>query len=1053
MELNKCLGCMEDFRGYPCPKCGFDPSKEQGSEYILPPQTILAGKYLVGRVLGQGGFGITYIGWDISLERKVAIKEYYPSGQVSRSPGTKVLTWYRSEQAQRARQDGLEMFLKEARKMAKVEDIPGVVKVRELFRENETAYIVMDFVEGETLKARLKRTGPMPWAQAKVIFRPAIQAMEKVHQAGLIHRDLSPDNIMLLPDGSVKILDLGAAKDLNVNSGASSMQVAKSGFSPFEQYTQRGGSGPWTDVYAMAATIYFTLTGKTPPIATDRVDEDTISWNLPGLDVLPASALSALQKALAVTAKKRTQSMEELERGLFDETLQPEPEPKREPKPEPKPEPKSEPKPEPQPQPKKVSKKIIWAAVAAVVVVLGAIVYGMVPKSANDYKKAQALLDAGKYEEAKVAFAALGDYKDSKENVQLIPAYQQADALEKFGQYPGAAIAFAALGDYRDSAQRAEQARGRQQTVSIAGGFELTIGVHNDGTIAVAGPIGDEIDFHDWTDIVSVTAANCHAIGLHRDGTVVAALNSNGVGNPDVGQCDVGEWEGVVAISTAYDHTVGLRRDGTVVAVGKGGYGERSMANWNDIVAIAAGNDFTIGLHSDGTVSAMGGNTRSGACNVDNLKNVVAIAAGADHSVCLRSDGTVAAVGRNDGGQCDVGGWTDIVAIAAGDYHTVGLRRDGTVVATENLILDMDYGQSNVGSWTDIVAIAAGSVHTVGLRRDGTVVAVGDDWVGQCDVGEWKDIRVPSADVNLSVDSQDTADVNPSADSQDTAQEAKAVSGNQQAVSIAAGWNHTVGLRSNGTVVTVGRNTYGQCDVSGWSDIVAVAAGDDHTVGLRSDGTVVAVGWNNRGQCDVSGWSDIVAVFAGSWHTVGLRSDGAVVAIGDNDDGQCDVSGWSDIVAVSAGSFHTVGLHSDGTVVAVGDDDWGVCDVGDWSDIVAVAAGNMYTVGLRSDGTAVAVGRFWDDPCDVSGWSDIVAVAAGGYHTVGLRSDGTVAAVGDDGCDKRCCDVSNWTNIVAVAAGGAYTVGLRSDGTVVAVGDDNDFGQCDVDNWKDIRTP
>ena len=341
MELNKCLGCMEDFRGYPCPKCSYDPQKETGREYALPLQTILAGKYLIGRVLGQGGFGITYIGWDIALERKVAVKEYYPNGQANRAPGTRSLSWYTSESAQAARQAGMEMFLKEARKMAKVEDIPGVVKVRELFRENETAYIVMDFVEGETLKARLKRTGPMPWAQAKAIFHPAIQAMEKVHQAGLIHRDLSPDNIMLTPNGQVKILDLGAAKDLSVNSGASSMQVAKGGFSPFEQYTQRGGSGPWTDVYAMAATIYFTLTGKTPPAAMDRVEEDTISWNLPGLDALPASALSALQKALAVTAKKRTQSMEELEKGLFDEVPQPEPEPN--PKPELKPEPKPEP--------------------------------------------------------------------------------------------------------------------------------------------------------------------------------------------------------------------------------------------------------------------------------------------------------------------------------------------------------------------------------------------------------------------------------------------------------------------------------------------------------------------------------------------------------------------------------------------------------------------------------------------------------------------------------------------------------------------------------------
>ena len=317
MELNKCMGCMEDIVEYPCSKCGFDPRQAGNAEYALPVETILAGKYLVGRVLGQGGFGITYIGWNLAMERKVAIKEYYPSGQVSRQPGTQQLTWYTSESARFAQESGMEMFLKEARKMAKVEDISGIVKVKDLFRENGTAYIVMDFVEGETLKNRLKQTGPMSWKQAKEIFRPAIQTMEKVHQAGLIHRDISPDNVMLTPTGDVKILDLGAAKDLNINSGASSMQVAKSGFSPLEQYVHRGSSGPWTDVYAMAATIYYAITGTLPPNAIDRLSCDTLSWTEPKLELLPAAARDALQKALTVQFKNRTQSMCELEKGLF----------------------------------------------------------------------------------------------------------------------------------------------------------------------------------------------------------------------------------------------------------------------------------------------------------------------------------------------------------------------------------------------------------------------------------------------------------------------------------------------------------------------------------------------------------------------------------------------------------------------------------------------------------------------------------------------------------------------------------------------------------------
>lgn len=319
MELKKCMGCMEPFAGYPCPNCGFDAQNEKKMEYALPLETILAGKYLVGKVLGQGGFGITYIGWDLALERKVAIKEYYPSGQVSRTPGNLELSWYTTESSRQAREDGMQMFLKEARKMSKVDEVSGIVRVRDLFQENGTAYIVMDYVEGETLKARLQRVGPMPWKQAKDIFLPAIRTMEEVHKAGLIHRDISPDNLMLTPDGKVKLLDLGAAKDLTINSGASSMQVAKSGFSPLEQYTQRGGSGPWTDVYAMAATIYYTLTGQLPASAVERVEEDSLNWTLPALQALPGSMVEALQNAMVLSAKKRTQSMAELEKGLLSD--------------------------------------------------------------------------------------------------------------------------------------------------------------------------------------------------------------------------------------------------------------------------------------------------------------------------------------------------------------------------------------------------------------------------------------------------------------------------------------------------------------------------------------------------------------------------------------------------------------------------------------------------------------------------------------------------------------------------------------------------------------
>ena len=317
MEFTRCFQCMETVANYPCPHCGYDPGAQSVFPYALRPGTILNGKYAVGTVLGQGGFGITYVGWDLALENKVAVKEYFPSAQVTRSLSTSgTLQWYNTESARVARESGKEMFLKEARKMSRVRDIPQSVQVLDLFRQNETAYIVMDFIEGQTLKAYLKQHGPLGWAEAETFFLPVIYAMARIHQAGLIHRDISPDNLMLQSNGSVRSLDLGAAKDLNINSGASSMQVAKSGFSPPEQYTSRGSSGPWTDVYALAATMYYSLTGVLPPAAMDLLSGETLRWDHPRLKAVPKNVLTALQKAMVLQPDKRTQAMLEFAHQL-----------------------------------------------------------------------------------------------------------------------------------------------------------------------------------------------------------------------------------------------------------------------------------------------------------------------------------------------------------------------------------------------------------------------------------------------------------------------------------------------------------------------------------------------------------------------------------------------------------------------------------------------------------------------------------------------------------------------------------------------------------------
>ena len=223
-----------------------------------------------------------------------------------------------------------------------------------------------------------------------------------------------------------------------------------------------------------------------------------------------------------------------------------------------------------------------------------------------------------------------------------------------------------------------------------------------------------------------------------------------------------------------------------------------------------------------------------------------------------------------------------------------------------------------------------------------------------------------------------------------------------------------------------------------------VAAGERHTVGLKSDNTVVAVGDDFYGQCDVSDWTGIIQIAAGQWQTVGLKSDGMVVAAGLNDYGQCDVGGWPNIIQVAGGEDHMLGLKSDGTVVAVGKNWAGSSDVESWTNIIQVAGGASHTVGLRSDGTVIAVGSNANGQCDVDGWADIIQVAAGFAWTVGLKSDGTVIAVGDNYWGQ--CDVDSWTDIIHVAGGGFISVGLESDGTVFAVGY-NYWGQCEVSGW------
>lgn len=269
-------------------------------------------------------------------------------------------------------------------------------------------------------------------------------------------------------------------------------------------------------------------------------------------------------------------------------------------------------------------------------------------------------------------------------------------------------------------------------------------------------------------------------------------------------------------------------------------------------------------------------------------------------------------------------------------------------------------------------------------------------------------------------------------------------------VNLSAGCFHSVGLKSDGAVVTAGINYDNQCDVSSWDDIIAVSAGGYHTVGLKSDGTVVATGFNEDGRCNVSEWKDIVSVSAGGYHTVGLKSDGTVVATGFNDDGRCNVSEWKDIVAVSAGYDCTVGLKADGTVVAIGNSDKEQCNVSKWKDIVAISAGGECTVGLTADGTVVATDSHTESK--LRKCKKIIAVSASQHYIVALQADGTAVAYGDNFYGE--CDVDTWTDIIAISAGNTHAIGLKANGTVVETDYSGPLysGEHDVSGWPYIKT-
>ena len=269
--IKLCLGCMASYDDdyNICPDCGYAEGTPVVDAMHMEPGSKLQDRYIVGKALGNGGFGVTYAAWDKLMERPVAIKEYLPSEFSTRTPGQTKITVYSGDKSEQF-VDGLSKFIDEARRLAKLTNTEGIVNILDSFEENNTAYIVMELLKGETLSERLKREGSIPADEALTILTPIIRSLETVHKKGIIHRDIAPDNIFLMSDGGAKLIDFGAARFATTTHSRSLTVIIKQGYSPEEQYRSKADQGGYTDVYSIAATLYRMITGHTPPDALER---------------------------------------------------------------------------------------------------------------------------------------------------------------------------------------------------------------------------------------------------------------------------------------------------------------------------------------------------------------------------------------------------------------------------------------------------------------------------------------------------------------------------------------------------------------------------------------------------------------------------------------------------------------------------------------------------------------------------------------------------------------------------------------------------------------
>ena len=1025
----------------------FDLKTEKQSPRCLAVNTVLAGKYLVGPVLGEGGLGITYAGYDLNMETRIAIKEYFPVELVSRdttrtTDGGSDRVISLSGEKSKTYQQGLKKYVDEARNVSQFSGTPGIVSVKDFFYENDTAYIVMEYIEGVSLKEYLKRKGgKLPEEEALAILRPVLEALEKVHEAGIVHRDISPDNIMLTfagEDGvsdeigasgkggvsgaasgitsgaiygsiaAVRLIDFGAARMTAKNDQKSLTIILKHGYAPEEQYRSHGEQGPWTDVYALCAVLYRMLTGTVPEPAMDRLFSDSLKRPEElGAAVSPAVS-EAILRGLAVKKDDRIQSVRELSDALYS------------------------------------GKKL---------------------KKAEQEKQRRIFM---------IAALAAG---------LLILAAVLGIGTALTGKRTGADAFTAQSTGEQDGTEAQEQEQASRSQDSQGGGSAS-------GTAAEAGDasgemelflqeeeLGEQIAFR--SPQTAVSSYNFfQTLFCLPDGSV-RALGSN-----EYGQCLVGDWRNVVAVAVSYSHSLGLRSDGRVYAAGANSYGQCETGSWHDIVAVAATGGVSFGLKADGTLEACG-YVEPYADAVSSWEKIRAIAAfgSGDGLIGLDEDGTVHYAGFSRE-MPEITGWEDVRFLCAGrpdGEYLAGICEDGTIryKCLEDAAENPEF-ETAMKEWTDICQLNIDTPQMFGVKKDGTAAFFSDGMEPELrqELESWSGLEA----IVPILSSYESALVY-GLKQDGTILEYRTNSGNTELAGMTnLKWiqvmedsrENLIAITQDGRLLTYGLSYVlfaMEDDMQSLGGSHGGLAWCNGSAFLYGDGTLQGLTDLEEESFEERIWSESSVrqaeeLWMGSYFPDSSDSyvnTGAYALLTDEGRVRIRLFGeplagtglpmeeypsrldqaesWTDVVQILGSGGDLFGVHADGTVSYTREDPdgklKGISGVRRLAGYTSLSRmGFTDVLALMEDGTvrplvssdqAVEFGR-----TQVTGWTDVTDIAVGESHVAGLLSDGTVTAAGSNHAGQ--CDVEDWENIVFLTVGRNCTLGITADGELKMAG-------------------